>query len=614
VIRHAARLMLCAVALALALFAARLPAEEPAGHWPQWRGPNRDNRSADTGLLKSWPEGGPPLKWSVEGLGEGIASVSVAEGQIHTVGQIEEKEYVTALDEGTGMRIWAAPIGPTIGAVEDNRLMRWLSQRTPTVDEDRLYVVRADAQLVCLASEDGRELWRKDFVREFGTGNWTWGFCDRPLVDGARLVCTPGGSEATIVALDKLTGEIVWKSLIGDRELGAYGAMVIADVDGIRQYVTFLDRGLIGVAAEDGRLLWRYDRIKYDIASYTPIVLDDHVLAPYGRVGGLVRLRLERQDEGVDAQEVYFRRHNFDTFQDSTVMADGRLFCCLGRGVLTCIDGSSGETAWQSRKTGNGLAAITFAEDRLYVRHSDGTVTLVEANAADCVVKGAFPIPDHVESIGSTFPVVTGGRLYLRDDNRLFCYDVREGAPQRAAPARIVLATPAGASEPSDGSGRAPKPIFVPTPEDVVAQMLELANVQKDNRVVDLGSGDGRIVIAAAKRYGCTAMGYEIDEELVQLSRERIAEQELGELVTIQQQDMYTADLGNADVVTVYVYSSALEKMKPLFAKLKPGARIVSHFFEIPGLKPERIVDVESQETGNTHQILLYTVPLVESE
>ena len=593
----------------------RLPAVEPAGNWPQWRGPNRDNRSSDTGLLKIWPEGGPPLEWSVEGLGEGIASVSVANGRIYTVGHIEEKEYVTALEERTGQRIWVTPIGRRIGAVENSQLMRWLSQRTSTVDGDRLYAVRADAQLVCLACADGRELWRKDFAQEFGTGPRIWGFCDRPLVEGDKLICTPGGSEATIVALDKVSGEVVWKTLIGDGELGAYGAMVIAEVDGIRQYVTFLDRGLVGVAADDGRLLWRYDRIANGTAnSYTPIVLDDVVLAANGYGTGLARLKLHREETGVRCREVYFQRHAFDAFQDSTVIAEGHLYCCVGPGILTSIELQAGEIVWRTRDTGNGKSAVTWSDDHLYVRHSDGTVALVEANPAKCVIKGTFPIPDHMESIGSTFPVVTGGRLYLRDDNRLFCYDIREGTPPGEKPGRIVLDTPTDSSEAPDGSDRVPKPIFVPTPEDVVARMLELAEAKKDDLVVDLGSGDGRIVIAAAKTYGCTAVGYEIDEELVQLSRERIGEQRLGELATIEQQDMYTADLSEVDIVAVYVYSTALEKMKPQFAKLKPGARIVSHFFEIPGLKPEKVVEVESEETGSTHKVLLYTVPLVETE
>jgi protein-L-isoaspartate O-methyltransferase len=186
----------------------------------------------------------------------------------------------------------------------------------------------------------------------------------------------------------------------------------------------------------------------------------------------------------------------------------------------------------------------------------------------------------------------------------------------RSSPILAILVIAAGpllsADEPGadDAPRPAPRPVFVPTPLDVVTRMLDLAEVDKDDVVVDLGSGDGRIVIAAAKKYGCRAIGYEIDKELVRISRERVQNEDLAELVTIEDQDMYTADLSGVDVVAVYVYASVLEKMKPQFEQLKPGALIVSHFFEIPGIEPTEVVEFESEETGSTQKVLLYEAPL----
>jgi hypothetical protein len=157
---------------------------------------------------------------------------------------------------------------------------------------------------------------------------------------------------------------------------------------------------------------------------------------------------------------------------------------------------------------------------------------------------------------------------------------------------------------------RPPRPIFVPTPGDVVERMLELAEIKKGDLVVDLGSGDGRIVIAAANTYGCRAIGYEIDSDLVRESRDRVNAEALSEIVTINNEDMFTANLSKVDVVAAYLYPSALVKLKRQFEQLKPGARIVSHRCEIPGVEPNRRVVIRSHDSGEAHDVLLYVTPL----
>jgi tRNA A58 N-methylase Trm61 len=233
--------------------------------------------------------------------------------------------------------------------------------------------------------------------------------------------------------------------------------------------------------------------------------------------------------------------------------------------------------------------------------------------------RGSFSIPDHVQSDGSPVPVIAGSRLYLREENTLLCYDVRADALEGARPEpRVVqFAAPVppkekdvSATRPRTGKDRAPDAIFVPTPQDVVEKMLELAKVDKKDLVVDLGSGDGRVVITAGKKYGCKAIGYEIDPTLVKLSREAVQKEQLQERVRIEHEDIFTLDLSQTDVVAVYLPANLLQRLLPQLQKLKPGARIVSHYFEIPGIKPDSVTSIVSNEDGNPHKLYLWKCPL----
>ena len=209
--------------------------------------------------------------------------------------------------------------------------------------------------------------------------------------------------------------------------------------------------------------------------------------------------------------------------------------------------------------------------------------------------------------------MVTGGRLYLRDQHTLFCYDVTQDALEKQRPEAktVVLQPPVPPAAPDRAArSRTLRSIFVPTPEDIVDKMLELADVKDTDVVYDLGSGDGRILITAAKKYGCRAIGYEIDRELVELSRENAKKAGVEELVKIEHKDLFTADLSSADVIALYVLPSQLEKLLPQLEKLKPGSRIVSHEFEIPGTTPDKMIEAESKDDSNRHKVYLWTTPL----
>jgi outer membrane protein assembly factor BamB len=527
---------------------------------------------------------------------------------------------VIALKEKTGERIWATRIGP---AVRENRLMRWLSQRTPTVDEERLYVVTAKGELVCLQTVDGRQLWRKSYTSEFGAKRPTWGFCDYPLIDGEKLICTPGGPQAAIVALNKKTGHLIWKSSAPDNQRSAYTAMVMTELDGIRQYVTSLSGGIVGVAANDGRLLWYYKgSASYAANSYTPIVQGDLVFYAWGYRRGITLLKLFHAGDGLNVKKQYFQELSVDAFQDSTVLVGDHVYTYQAPdGMPMCIEMKTGTIAWaQKDSERRNKAALTYADGHLYLRRSNGVMTLVEATPERYIEKGTFSIPDHQPSIGSTFPVIAAGRLYLRDNDLLFCYDVREDAliQPRPQPKTIILppllskdqSENSVVQQPRTGKDREPDAIFFPTPQDVVEKMLKLADINKEDVVYDLGCGDGRIVVTAAKEYGCKAVGYEIDPELVKLARENIKQNQVEHLVKIEREDVFTLDLSGANVIMVYLLPRLNERLIPQLKKLKPGSRIVSHQFQMPRIKADKVFTVKSKDDGVEHTLYLWTTPL----
>jgi outer membrane protein assembly factor BamB len=428
------------LALSVALLAA-LPAAAPqdptpcGGNWPQWRGLRRDNVSEDRGLLNSWPEEGPSLSWEVVGIGGGIAAVSVAGGRVFTVGYLEDGEYLTALDEGTGRRLWSSLLGPR---VEENALMRWLGQRTPTVDGERVYAFHTKGLLVCYHSSTGKELWRKDYAKDFGAVRPGWGFCDRPLVDGDKLICAPGGT-AAIVALNKITGEVVWTS---DAKGGpAHSGTVISEAAGIRQYVTCLAWRVVSVRAADGKQLWTYEDFGKIGSSCTPIPRADSIVATAGYGVGLAALKVGAKDDGVRVEPQVTQRLDINPFQDSGLIVGDHLYLVGGNARL-CVDPATGKTVWTDRSTGKGISSMTCADGHLYIHHSDGTVALAEVSPEKFVGKSSFKISGWQPATGATNPVVTGGRMYIRNENRLMCFDVRGRRRPRSAPVRRRSCSP----------------------------------------------------------------------------------------------------------------------------------------------------------------------------
>ena len=411
-----------------AMGAAGLYGEAP--DWPQFRGPGGTGKCSETGLLKSWPASGPKLLWKIEGLGRGYSTLSIAAGKFYTMGDRKtddgESQFVLAYDLASRKELWARRIGPPHGGGGP--------RCTPTVDGDRVYAIGTDGDLVCLKTQDGEVVWQKNFVKDFGGAMMSgWRYSESPLVDGDRLVCTPGGKEATLAALDKKSGDVLWKCAVPDlgprgKDGAGYSTMVAADIDGVRQYVQIIGRGAVGVDAKTGKFLWGYNRIANGVANIpTPVVRGNHVFVTTSYETGSALLKIVKDGDDVKAEEVYFHTpQEFENHHGGVILVDDHLYGGSGRnnGTPVCLDFASGKIAWRGKPAGNRSAAIVYADGNLIFRYEDGTVALIEANAKKYTLKGKFKAAV-VEGEAWPYPVVHDGKLYLRAHNTLMCYDLR---------------------------------------------------------------------------------------------------------------------------------------------------------------------------------------------
>ncbi|RMG32216.1 MAG: polyvinylalcohol dehydrogenase [Planctomycetota bacterium] len=396
--------------------------------WAGWRGPQRDGICREEGLLSQWPEGGPRLVWKASGLGRGYSSVAVVGERIYTMGQRGKnprRVFVIALRRSDGRELWAREIP---GTHHPNS--------TPTVDGDRVYAIGATGELVCLQASDGRLLWSKNFGKDFGGKMMSgWGYSESPLIDGDKLICTPGGTDALVVALDKRTGATIWKGRApGEagsrgRDGAGYASVVISHGAGVRQYIQLVGRGLVSYAADDGRLLWHYNRIANGTANIpTPIVDGDLVFCStgYGTGAALLRLRPDGND-GVRADEVYFL--NAKTLQNhhgGMVKVGPYIYCGHGhnKGFPICVEMATGRIVWgPERGPGSGSAAVLYADGHLYFRYENGVMALIRATPEGYRLDGRFQLAT-LNGKSWPHPVIADRKLYVRDQNDLLCYDL----------------------------------------------------------------------------------------------------------------------------------------------------------------------------------------------
>ncbi len=403
----------------------------PAGdYWPQWRGPNRDDHSPDTGLLKTWPQGGPPLLWEAKGAGRGYASVAIAAGKLYTMGDgpstaDDKDEYLLCFDEATGKQLWKAKLGPPWNSGQPN----WQSSRsTPTVDGDLVYVLTPHGDLVCLETAGGKERWRKNLKKDFGGKKGDgWGYSESVLVDGEKLVCTPGGPKTTMAALDKKTGETIWTAAVPNNRGAGHASIVIAEVGQTRVYVQTTAGGEIGVRAKDGKVLWTYPIDRTTAVIPTPIVRGDLVFftAGYGRGGALLR-QVPTPDGGVKVEEVYPLQKPLANKHGGVILVGDYLYGDTdSSGMPYCAEFLTGKVRWKKRGSGRGSASLTYADGNLYVRYESGTLALVPASPEDYKEVSSFKIPHSGNRPSWSHPVVIGGKLFLREGDYILCYDLR---------------------------------------------------------------------------------------------------------------------------------------------------------------------------------------------
>ncbi len=390
-----------------------------SGDWHQWRGPHRDGLSRETGLLKTWPSGGPRLVWKATGLGLGYSTVSLSAKRIFTMGDRDGASSAHALKLDDGTLLWTTKIGkagaPGWGGFAGPRC-------TPTVDGDLVFVTCQYGEIACLDAATGKKIWQKSLVDDFGGNRPEWGFAESPLVDGEKLICTPGGSRGTIVALNKRTGEKIWQSKDYTDE-AAYASVIRARICGTDQYVQLTPKSVGGVAL-DGRLLWRAPRRGRTAVVPTPICLNDSVYVASGYGVGCNLFAITTSNGTFTATQTYASR-NMSNHHGGVLLVGEHLYGYADSKGWTCQEFKTGDVVWKDKSLGKG--SLTYADGHLYLRAESGkgTVALIEATAEGYKEKSRFDQPDRSKMKSWPHPVVAGGKLYLRDQDILLCYDVK---------------------------------------------------------------------------------------------------------------------------------------------------------------------------------------------
>ncbi len=405
-------------------------AAKPEGDWPTFRGPARTAVSPDQDLLTSWPATGPKLLWETDGLGRGYSSLAIADGRIYTMGDTipgerNDDEFLFCFDQQTGEQLWKLRTGP---AWTDGKESWQSSRSTPTVDKDRVYVLTAHGKLIC-ATVEGKKVWNKDLKKEFnGKKADSWGYSESVLIDGDTLVVTPGGTKNTMVALNKMNGRVIWTTVRdGDRGAG-HASTLITNIGGTKVYVTTTGSGAMGVRAEDGKLLWSYEIDKTTAVIPTPIVRDDLVFftAGYNRGGALLRQVPGKEGE-VTVEEIYpITPHLANKHGGVILVGDSLYGDSDDKGIPFCADLMTGEIRWKARGSGRNSASMAAADGHIYIRYTDGTMTLAKASPEKFEEVGSFEVPGSGSRPSWSHPVITGGKLYLREGNKLLSYDLRD--------------------------------------------------------------------------------------------------------------------------------------------------------------------------------------------
>lgn len=407
--------------LVAVLFAATLGWISPlaAADWPQWRGADRAGHSPDASILAPWPKSGPKRVWLFKDAGVGYSSFSIVGTQLYTMGARKGSEQVICVNAGTGKEVWSTDLGPVY---ENN----WGNgpRSTPTVDGDRVYALSATGILACLNAKDGAQVWKVDLVKELGGELQGWGYTESVMVDGDQVVCTPGGQKGTMAALDKKTGKVLWQSA-GLKVPAQYSSPIRIEVGGQPQYAQLLMRKVVGISPKDGALLWETAFPGSVAVIPTLVAMDGHVFATAGYGSGCQMIKL-----GGTEPEVVYEEKSITNHHGGVVVVDGKIYGHSDKGGWTCQDFLTGKIEWQDETLGKGTC--TYAAGHLVcVDENNGSVVLAKASPEGWSEHGRFKLDPQTKLRKKdgrvwSHPVVLNGRLYLRDQDLIYCYDVKK--------------------------------------------------------------------------------------------------------------------------------------------------------------------------------------------
>ena len=390
-----------------------IAATEP--DWPQWRGPERNGISKETGLQKSWPAAGPKKLWSIKDLGDGYGTVSIKGSRIYLQAGKGSDSSVYSFNRADGKILWNKKLSAKGGNDRGDG-----PRGTPTIDGDKMYVLTENGELACMDAGDGGTVWRKNILEEYNGRNPHWLLSESPLIDGNVLYVTPGGPDATIVAMDKSTGKTIWTSK-GLSDPAGYSSCIPATVAGVKCIATLTGKAGVGVRASDGKPMWRYEPVSNRTANVATAIFNDNRIyytSAYGTGGGLLSLKAEGGE--VKMQEIYFNKDMMN-HHGGVVLVNGYLYG-FSNAILTCMEFSTGKVMWRDRSVGKG--SVTYAEGMLYLLGEKYVAGLAEASPEAYKEKGRFEIED-LGLPSWAHPVVCGGKLYLRNQGILSCYDIK---------------------------------------------------------------------------------------------------------------------------------------------------------------------------------------------
>ena len=388
-------------------------------NWPQFRGPDRTDISKETNLLQEWPAGGPKKLWHTNTVGIGYSGPAIVDDRLFIMGAQEKKEFLYAINANSGKKIWETEIGTLLTNNWGNG-----PRGTPTVNGQLVYALSGQGNLVCAQASDGKVAWTKS-MKDLGGNIPRWGYTESVLVDGDQVVCTPGGNQGALAALNKYTGEIVWQS--EEFTDGAqYASVITANINGNRQYIQLTMKTVVGIRAKDGKLLWKTKWPGRTAVVPTPIFSGGKIFVSSGYSVGCKLLEIGKNN-GVT---LVYDNNNMTNHHGGVLLLDGNLYGYSDSGGWTCMDFETGEVRWKERRS-LGKGALTYADGRLYcLSERNGDVVLAAASSNAWKEHGRFTLEPQTKLRKPsgriwTHPVVVSGKLYLRDQELLFCYDIR---------------------------------------------------------------------------------------------------------------------------------------------------------------------------------------------